>query len=253
MWWIFVSRSQLVLWVSFSGTDSGLCKYHLSAWPNFILSRFFASIFLLLHSLIKWLNVSSLSPHILLCLFFCILQILFFITITFMFHSFFSCLTFRFVCVCVCDFHSVILWGSSLLVRCSFLWTIIIIIKVFRTIVFIFIVISTTFRSICPPVFFRCLSNSGTFTEFRTTSFIETTGVACSDSVSQNRVQVLSIPVYYSPVVKIEPATFGGHISRNVVEITIKMKTIVRKTLMIKINKLRLRNLDNYHYQFFTP
>ena len=30
---------------------------------------------------------------------------------------------------------------------------------------------------------------------------------------------------------------------RNVVEI--KMKTIVRKTLMIKINKLRLRNLDN--------
>ena len=27
----------------------------------------------------------------------------------------------------------------------------------------------------------------------------------------------------------------GGHIGRNVVEITIKMKTIVRKTLMIKI------------------
>ena len=37
----------------------------------------------------------------------------------------------------------------------------------------------------------------------------------------------------------------GGHIGRNVMEITIKMKTIVRKTLMIKINKLRLRNLDN--------
>ena len=38
-----------------------------------------------------------------------------------------------------------------------------------------------------------------------------------------------------------------GHIARNVVEITItiKMKTIVRKTLMIKINKLRLRNVDN--------
>ena len=31
------------------------------------------------------------------------------------------------------------------------------IIKVFRTIVFIFIVISTTFRPICPPAFFRCL------------------------------------------------------------------------------------------------
>ena len=69
------------------------------------------------------------------------------------------------------------------------------IIKGFRTIVFIFIVISTTFRSICPPAFFSCLSNSGTFTELRTTSFIESTGVACSDSVSHNRVQVLSIPV----------------------------------------------------------
>ena len=39
------------------------------------------------------------------------------------------------------------------------------IIKGFRTIVFIFIVISTTFRSICPLAFFRCLSNSRTFTE----------------------------------------------------------------------------------------
>ena len=37
----------------------------------------------------------------------------------------------------------------------------------------------------------------------------------------------------------------GGHIGQNVVEITIKMKKIVRKTLMIKINKLRLRNLDS--------
>ena len=37
----------------------------------------------------------------------------------------------------------------------------------------------------------------------------------------------------------------GGHIDRNVVEITIKMKTIVRIPLMTKINKLCLRNLDN--------
>ena len=71
----------------------------------------------------------------------------------------------------------------------------ILIIKGFRTIVFIFIVISTTFRPICPSAFFRCWSNSGTFTELQTTSFIESTGVACSDSVSHNRVQVLSIPV----------------------------------------------------------
>ena len=36
-----------------------------------------------------------------------------------------------------------------------------------------------------------------------------------------------------------------GHIGRNVVEITIKMKTIVRKPIMLKIIKLRLRNLPN--------
>ena len=40
-----------------------------------------------------------------------------------------------------------------------------------------------------------CLSNSGTYTELQTTSFIESTEVACSDYVSHNRVQVLSIPV----------------------------------------------------------
>ena len=38
---------------------------------------------------------------------------------------------------------------------------------------------------------------------------------------------------------------FGGHIGRNVGEITIKMETIVRKPLMIKIIKFRLRNLDS--------
>ena len=70
------------------------------------------------------------------------------------------------------------------------------IIKGFRTIIFIFIVISTTFRLIYPLAFFRCLLNSGTFTELQTTSFIESTGVACSDSISYNRVQVLSIPVF---------------------------------------------------------
>ena len=47
------------------------------------------------------------------------------------------------------------------------------------------------FRLICPPAFFRCLSNSGTFMELRTTSFIELKGVSCSD----NRVQVFGIPV----------------------------------------------------------
>ena len=41
-----------------------------------------------------------------------------------------------------------------------------------------------------------------------------------------------------------------GHIGRNVVEITIKMKTIIRKLLMIKIIKLRLRNWDNSFVYF---
>ena len=68
------------------------------------------------------------------------------------------------------------------------------IIKCFRAIVLIFIVISTTFLPICSPAFFRCLSNSGTNTDLRTTSFIESTEVAFSDYVCHNRVQVLSIP-----------------------------------------------------------
>ena len=72
---------------------------------------------------------------------------------------------------------------------------IIFIFKGYQTIVFIFIVTSITFRPICPPTFFRCLSNSGTYTELQTMSFIESTGIAFSDSVSHNRVQVLSIPV----------------------------------------------------------
>ena len=90
------------------------------------------------------------------------------------------------VCVCVC-----------VVVLCKFLRRslMISVIKGFRTIVFIFIVISTTFRPTYPLAFFRCLSNSGTFTELRPTSFIESTAVARSDSVSHNRVQVLSIPV----------------------------------------------------------
>ena len=45
----------------------------------------------------------------------------------------------------------------------------------------------------------------------------------------------------------------GGHIDRKVVKITIKKKTIVRKPLMIKITKLRLRNLDKYDICLLTP
>ena len=149
------------------------------------------------------------------------------------------------------------------------------IINVFRTVVFIFIVISTTFRLICPPAFFVCLSNSETYTEHRNTASIESTGVACSDLVSHNRVQALRIPVLLlafsqdwtcnlQMIVSLEankirtgdprernkghsskfcvgfrvrqtPEKAGRHIGRNVVEITMKMKAIVRKLLMIKM------------------
>ena len=42
---------------------------------------------------------------------------------------------------------------------------------------------------------FKYLSNSGANTEFRSTSFIWSTGVACSDSVKHNQEQMLCIPV----------------------------------------------------------
>ena len=44
-----------------------------------------------------------------------------------------------------------------------------------------------TFWPIYSPVIFRCLSNLGTNKELRTTFFIASTGVACSDSVHHNR------------------------------------------------------------------
>ena len=94
------------------------------------------------------------------------------------------------------------LWHRSERVRIP---VILFIIKGFRTIVFIFIVISTMFWPMCPPAFFRCLSNSGTFTELRTTSFIESIGVSCSDSVCYNRVQVLSIVTRVQSELDLQP------------------------------------------------
>ena len=69
------------------------------------------------------------------------------------------------------------------------------IIKGCRTIVFIFMVIST-FWPICPPAFYRCLSNSETYTQLRTMSFIESMEVAFLIPFNHNRVQVLGIPVF---------------------------------------------------------
>ena len=48
---------------------------------------------------------------------------------------------------------------------------------------------------IYPPAYFRSFfSNSGACTEHRSTSFIESTEVACSDTVNHKQVQVFSIP-----------------------------------------------------------
>ena len=132
---------------------------------------------------------------------------------------------------------------------------VIFIINGLRNIVFNFIVISTTFRLICPPAFFGCLSNSGTFTELGTTSFIESTGVtwlqACNNTwilntciqlwltEAEQATPVDSIKDVVPSSVKVpefdkHQKKAGGHIGRNVVEITINLKTIVRKPLMTK-------------------
>ena len=87
---LFISKSHRRLSVSFSGTAAGLCIYHLFVCWNlnfFLISRwitlptqsclvlysFYAN---LLHSLIMWLMVSSLSSHKLHLLFCCVLSIL---------------------------------------------------------------------------------------------------------------------------------------------------------------------------------
>ena len=88
-WSVYKSKSQRSLCVSFSRTGSGLCIYHLFVWSNFnflhnsqwitfptqlslVLYSPWAN---LLHSLIMWLIVSSLSPYNLHLLFCCVLSI----------------------------------------------------------------------------------------------------------------------------------------------------------------------------------
>ena len=62
--------------------------------------------------------------------------------------------------------YKVLLWFEFLR------WNLIFIVQGFWTIVLIFIVIFTAFWLICPPAFFRCLSNLGAYMELQTTSFI---------------------------------------------------------------------------------
>ena len=89
-WSVCMSKSYKSLRVSFSRTDAGMCIYYLFVWSNLnflhisqwiilptqsyiVLYSFCAN---LLHSLIMWLVVSSLSPHNLHLQFCCILSIL---------------------------------------------------------------------------------------------------------------------------------------------------------------------------------
>ena len=89
-WSVWMSKSHRSLCLSFSRTGAGLCIYHLLVWSNLnflyisqwitlptptclVLYSFCAN---LLHSLIMWLMISSLSPHSLHLQFSCVLYIL---------------------------------------------------------------------------------------------------------------------------------------------------------------------------------
>ena len=89
-WFVCMLKSHRSLCELFSRTGAGLCIYHLFVWSNWNFLHISQWITLptqsclalysfcanLLHSLIMWLIVSSLSPHSLHLLFCCILSIL---------------------------------------------------------------------------------------------------------------------------------------------------------------------------------
>ena len=89
-WSVCLLKSHRSLCVSFSRTGAGLCIYHLLVWSNLNFLHISQWITLptqsclalysfcsnLLHSLIMWLIVSSLSLHSLHLLFCCVLSIL---------------------------------------------------------------------------------------------------------------------------------------------------------------------------------
>ena len=88
-WSVCILKSHRSLSEPFSRTDAGLCIYHLFVWSNWNFRHNFQWITLatqsclalysfcanLLHSLIMWLIVSSLSPHSLRLLFCCLFSI----------------------------------------------------------------------------------------------------------------------------------------------------------------------------------
>ena len=78
----------------------------------------------------------------------------------------------------------------------SITWSLMIFIfQDFRTIIFIFIAILTTYRLMCLPGFRCFLSNSGLYTELRSTSFNLSTKSLDLFPFNHNQVQVLSVPI----------------------------------------------------------
>ena len=92
-------------------------------------------------------------------------------------------------------------------------------------------------------IFYLC-SYSIFFFSFNNTGILSTcNGIRTGDPVDSIKDAVWSsvkVPEFDKHLKKA-----GGHIGWNVVEITIKMKKIVWKPLMIKIIKVCLRNFDN--------
>ena len=81
-------------------------------------------------------------------------------------------------------------------------------------------------------------------------SFIESTGVTCSDSVSHNRVQVLSIPAlllgcYQNWTCNLQMIVSLEALGTNTYNSYAMCPA--GQTLTINIIKLRLRNLDNFY------
>ena len=99
-WSVCMLKYHRSLCESFSRTGAGLCIYHLFVWSNWNFLHISQWITLptqsclslysfcanLLHSLIMWLIVSSLSPHSLHLLFCCVLSILSLIWLVLLWH-----------------------------------------------------------------------------------------------------------------------------------------------------------------------
>ena len=110
----------------------------------------------------------------------------------------------------------------------------------FRTIVFNFIVIFTTFRPICPPVFFRCwftkVIGVGYLSFWET---IRNTRAQLWLTESEKATLWIRWRTWFEVLCRLPNLTrnTGEHIDRNIVNITIEMTTIARKPWMTEIKR----------------